>query len=109
LWAGKTSPINMTDAGEIERAVADFARGPNGGVIVTGSALTIIHRDHIIALAARYKLPAIYYEDNYVAADLVRGRTTSTNSVALLAMSIASSRARSRPTCRCRRRPNMSW
>jgi hypothetical protein len=34
----------MTDAGEIERAVADFARGPNGGVIVTGSALTIIHR-----------------------------------------------------------------
>jgi putative tryptophan/tyrosine transport system substrate-binding protein len=38
LSAGKTSPINMTDAGEIERAVADFARGPNGGVIVTGSA-----------------------------------------------------------------------
>jgi putative tryptophan/tyrosine transport system substrate-binding protein len=58
----------MTDAGEIERAVADFARGPNGGVIVTGSALTIIHRDHIIALAARYKLPAVYYEDYYVAA-----------------------------------------
>jgi hypothetical protein len=63
----------MTDAGEIERAVADFARGPNGGVIVTGSALTIIHRDHIIALAARCKLPAVYYEDYYVAADLVRG------------------------------------
>ena len=40
----------MTDAGEIERAVADFARGPNGGVIVTGSALTIIHRDHIYPL-----------------------------------------------------------
>src|SRR5262249_773572 len=58
----------MTDAGEIERAVADFARGPNGGVIATGSALTIIHRDHIIALAARYKLPAVYYEDYYVAA-----------------------------------------
>jgi len=56
----------MTDAGEIERAVADFARGPTGGVIVTGSALTIIHRDHIIALAARYKLPAVYYEDYYV-------------------------------------------
>ncbi|HKF09360.1 MAG TPA: hypothetical protein VKB89_11680 [Xanthobacteraceae bacterium] len=56
----------MTDAGEIERAVAGFARGPNGGVIVTGSALTIIHRDHIIALAARYKLPAVYYEDYYV-------------------------------------------
>jgi hypothetical protein len=88
----------MTDAGEIERAVADFARGPNGGVIVTGSALTIIHRDHIIALAARCKLPAVYYEDYYVAADL--GRTTSTNSVALLAMSIASSRAGNQPTFR---------
>jgi hypothetical protein len=100
LSAGKTSPINMTDAGEIERAVADSARGPNGGVIVTGSALTIIHRDHIIALAARYKLPAVYYEDYYVAADLVRGRTTSTNSVALLAMSIASSRAGNQPTFR---------
>jgi len=62
----EVSPINMTDAGEIERAVAGFARGPNGGVIVTGSALTIIHRDHIIALAARYKLPAVYYEDYYV-------------------------------------------
>jgi ABC-type uncharacterized transport system substrate-binding protein len=68
LSACKTSPINITDAGEIERAVADFARGPNGGVIVTGSALTIIHRDHIIALAARYKLPAVCYEDYYVAA-----------------------------------------
>jgi len=64
----EVSPINMTDAGEIERAVAAFARDPNGSLIVTGSALTVIHRDHIIALAARYKLPAVYYEDFYVAA-----------------------------------------
>ena len=64
----EVSPINMTDAGEIERAVAAFAHGPNGGLIVTGSALTVVHRDHIIALAARYKLPAVYYEDFYVAA-----------------------------------------
>jgi ABC-type uncharacterized transport system substrate-binding protein len=64
----EVSPINMTDAGEIERAVAAFARGPNGGVITTGSALTVIHRDLIIALVARYKLPAVYYEKHYAAA-----------------------------------------
>jgi putative tryptophan/tyrosine transport system substrate-binding protein len=64
----EVSPVNMTDAGEIERAVASFARGPNGGLIVTGSALTVLHRDLIIALAARYKLPAVYYDRYQIAA-----------------------------------------
>jgi ABC-type uncharacterized transport system substrate-binding protein len=64
----EVSPVNMTDAGEIERAVAAFARSPNGGLIMTGSALTILHRDLIIALAARHKLPAVYYDRYYVAA-----------------------------------------
>jgi putative tryptophan/tyrosine transport system substrate-binding protein len=64
----EVSPVNMTDAGEIERAVAAFAHGPNGGLIVTGSALTVIHRDHIIALAARHNLPAIYSDRYFVAA-----------------------------------------
>ncbi len=64
----EVSPVNMTDAGEIERAVAAFARSPNGGLIVTGGALTILHRDLIVALAARHKLPAVYYERYYVAA-----------------------------------------
>jgi putative ABC transport system substrate-binding protein len=64
----EVSPVNMTDAGEIERAVAAFARSPNGGLIVTGSALTILHRDLIVALAARHKLPAVYYDRYYVAA-----------------------------------------
>ena len=64
----EVSPINMTNAGEIERAVAAFARDPNGGLIVTGSALTILHRDLIIALAARHKLPAVYYNRYIVAA-----------------------------------------
>ena len=50
----------MRDAGEIERAVAAFARGPNGGLIVTASASAIVHRDLIIALAARHRLPAVY-------------------------------------------------
>jgi putative tryptophan/tyrosine transport system substrate-binding protein len=62
------SPVNMLDAGEIERAIAAFARSPNGGVILTGSALAMIHRDLIITLAARHKLPAIYYDRHYVKA-----------------------------------------
>ena len=61
-------PINMRDARELERDVAAFARSPNGGLILTGSNLSILHRDLIIALAARHKLPAIYYERFYVAA-----------------------------------------
>ncbi len=55
------SAINMRDAGEIERAVTTFARSPNGGLILTASALAVVHRELIIALAARYKLPAVYY------------------------------------------------
>jgi putative ABC transport system substrate-binding protein len=58
------SPINVQRAGanaqEIERAVASFARSPNGGLIVTGSASESGYRDLIITLAARYKLPAVY-------------------------------------------------
>jgi putative tryptophan/tyrosine transport system substrate-binding protein len=53
-------PIDMRDAGGIERAVAAFARDSNGGLIVTGSSLAIAHRDLIITLAARHKLPAVY-------------------------------------------------
>src|SRR5215472_376749 len=50
-------PVDVGDAGEIERALAAFAGSPNGGLILTGSALAIVHRDLIIALAARYRLP----------------------------------------------------
>jgi putative ABC transport system substrate-binding protein len=57
----EVSPINLRDAGEIERAVTAFARAPDGGLIVTGSALSLVHRDLIITLAARHKLPAVYY------------------------------------------------
>jgi ABC-type uncharacterized transport system substrate-binding protein len=63
----EVSPINVRDAGEIERAVAAFARSSNGGLIVTGSALAVVHRNLIITLAARHKLPAIYFERNFVA------------------------------------------
>jgi putative tryptophan/tyrosine transport system substrate-binding protein len=54
------SAISLHDAGEIDRAVTAFARSPNGGLILTASRLSIVHRELIIALAARYKLPAVY-------------------------------------------------
>lgn len=64
----EVNPVNVRDAGEIERAVAVFARAPNGGLIVTASPLVQRHRDLIVALAARHKLPAIYFERLFVAA-----------------------------------------
>lgn len=60
------SPVNVRDASEIERAIVAFARVSNGGMIVTASALTVLHRELIIALAARHKLPAIYYRRYFV-------------------------------------------
>ena len=62
------SPIGVRDPGEIERAVAAFARSPNGGLILTASALAPVRRDLIITLAARHRLPAVYYE-RYFALD----------------------------------------
>jgi len=54
------SPVGVRDAGEIERAVTAFARGSNGGLIVTSSGLANVHRELIITLAARHRLPAVY-------------------------------------------------
>jgi putative tryptophan/tyrosine transport system substrate-binding protein len=61
-------PVNLRDAGEVERAITAFARAPNGGLIVTASALSVVRRDLIIALAARHRLPAVYFERFFVAA-----------------------------------------
>ena len=55
-------PINVRDTGEIERAVTDLARAPNNGLIVTGSALTFVHRRLIVTMAARHKLHAVYWD-----------------------------------------------
>jgi putative ABC transport system substrate-binding protein len=52
--------VGLRDAGEIDRAIAAFARGSNGGLIVTGSAPAAVHRELIIASAARHRLPAVY-------------------------------------------------
>src|SRR5262245_11833784 len=59
-------PFEMRNAGEIERAIEAFARNPNGGLIVTGTAGAIVHHELIVALAARYRLPAAYYTRDYV-------------------------------------------
>jgi ABC-type uncharacterized transport system substrate-binding protein len=59
-------PVNVRDARDIERAVAAFARAPNGGMIVTGSALAVFHRALIIKSAAEHKLPAVYYRRLFV-------------------------------------------
>jgi ABC-type uncharacterized transport system substrate-binding protein len=56
----EVSPVNVRDAGEIERVVTAFARSSNGGLIVTASPLATLHRDLIVALAARHKLCAVY-------------------------------------------------
>ena len=64
----EVNPVNMRGAGEIERAIATFARAPNAGLIVTPGALAQRNRDLIIALAAQHNLPAVYYERSFVAA-----------------------------------------
>jgi putative ABC transport system substrate-binding protein len=60
-------PVGVRDAGEIERAITAFARSSNGGLIVTGSTLAAGHRDLIITLAARHRLPAVYADRVFVA------------------------------------------
>ena len=60
------SPVDVRDVREIEGTVAAFARGSNGGLIVTASALAVVHREVIITLATRYKLPAVFFLRSFV-------------------------------------------
>ena len=62
------TPIGVRDPGEIEHSIMAFARGSTGGLIVVGGALAIVHRKLIITLAARHKLPAVYFERFFVTA-----------------------------------------
>jgi putative ABC transport system substrate-binding protein len=63
----EVKPVNTRDAHEIERDVAAFARSPNGGLIITASGVAIRYRELIITLAARHKLPAVYWASFFVA------------------------------------------
>jgi putative ABC transport system substrate-binding protein len=62
----EVNPVNVRDASEIESTVAAFARSSNGGLIVTASALANFHRDLIVTLAARHKLPTVYFDRSFV-------------------------------------------
>jgi putative ABC transport system substrate-binding protein len=64
----EVSPVSVRDAAEIERALTAFARSGNGGLILTSSALSALHSGLIVRLAARHKLPAVYWERSKVAA-----------------------------------------
>jgi putative ABC transport system substrate-binding protein len=62
------TPVNVRDPGEIERAISAFAHLPNGDLIVTAAPLALVHRDLIVALAARHKLCGVYIARAFVAA-----------------------------------------
>ena len=65
----EVTALNMRDAGDIERAVAAFARSPNGGLIATsGGGTATFHRNLIVRLAAQHKLPGVYFERVFAAA-----------------------------------------
>ena len=101
-------PLNIRDAGEIERALGAFARGANGGLIVTASTLATLHRELIVTLAARQKLPAIYFFRFFVA----RGGLISYGPNPIDPYRRAASyvdrilKGEKPGTCRCRRRPS---
>jgi putative tryptophan/tyrosine transport system substrate-binding protein len=62
----EVNPVSVDSTAEIEHAVEAFARAPNGGLIATGSSRVRSHRDLIVKLAARHKLPAVYYDRVFV-------------------------------------------
>ena len=62
----EVTAISMRDAQEIEQDIAKFASSPNGGLILTASALSVVHRDLVVGLAAKHKLPAVYYRRYFV-------------------------------------------
>ena len=64
----EVNPVNMRDAGDIERAIVALPRSGNGGLIVTASGPAFAHRDLIVTLAARHKLPAVYFDRSFVVA-----------------------------------------
>jgi putative ABC transport system substrate-binding protein len=99
----------VRDVAEIEHAVADFARGSNGGMIVTASSLVQSHRDLIVKLAAKHKLPTVCYERSFVTGGgLISYGADFVDQFRRAAGSIVSSRARSQLNCQCRHRPNTS-
>ena len=96
------------DAADIEHLIESFARMPDGGLLIVPDATIIAHRDLVIALAARYRLPAVILgaTSSQPAHSCPTELTTSTCCKRRRPMSIASCAAQSLSTYRCRRRPN---
>jgi putative ABC transport system substrate-binding protein len=103
-------PLDVRDAGEIDRTITAFAQGANGGLIVTGSVWASIHRKLIITLAAQHKLPAVYNTRFYATdggligygPDSMDGDRRAAGYVDRIL------KARRRPTCRCKHQPSTS-
>ena len=105
------NPVGVRDPDEIERGIDAFVRGGNGGLIVTTGTGAIRHRDLIIALAARHRLPAVYpYRFFVTGGGLISyGPDPTTRTGVRPATSTAFSRARSPPILRSSSRPSSSW
>ena len=104
----EASPVNLRDAEEIERTITVFARSPNGGLIITASALTTIHRDLIVTLAARHQLPAVYPIRLFVASGGLISYSPDRIDQFRRAAGYVDRilKGRSQPTCRFRHRPS---
>ena len=96
---------------ELESVIAAQAREPNGGLIAMPDSFTDAHRVEITSLAARYRLPTVYPFRFFaeVGGLLSYGVDRTDNFRRAATYSIASSRAKSPPSYRCKRRPNTSW
>jgi putative ABC transport system substrate-binding protein len=109
----EVAPVGVRDAAEIERGITAFASGPNGGLIMVGPPYSVFpHRDLIIALAARHRLPAIYPRREFVTlGGLISYGTDPIDRFRRGAgyMSIASSKVRNRPICRSRLQRSTRW
>ena len=109
--AVRWAPVPVGAPGDIDGAIAGIAREPGGGLIVLPDSFTSVYRLAIVAAANHHKLPAIYPYRNFVTAGglVASGSTAPIRCGGRRPMSIASSRARSQPSCRCRPRSNSRW
>ena len=109
--AVEVKPLHVRDAASIEAGVTSFAQAPNGGMIVVAGALPQRHRDLIIGLTARHKLPTVYFERSFVTAGGLAsyGANETDHYRRAASTSIAFLKVRNQPTSRYRLRQNMSW
>jgi putative ABC transport system substrate-binding protein len=104
-------PVDVRDAGEIERGITAFARGSHGGLIVASSPSAAVHRDLIIGLAARHRLPAVYSFRYYVTSGGLIAYWPDPKDPFRSAAGYVDRilRGANPATCRCRLPPSTSW